>query len=306
MDVLKTLKLKDLFFHPKSPSKDTQPLSAASGLVAAGEFLHIVADDELSLVSFGLGGSSPGVATPLLPGALASGHATRKKQKPDFEALAFLPPQHLPPHGGLIAFASGSKPNRHQGVTIKLGPSGEPTTSVKQLDLSPLYIQLNREFSDLNIEGAAVLGADQLRLFQRGNAQSRENASIDITISELLAGCAFKPNSLKQIRHYDLGVWDGVPLSFTDAVALSDGTVVYTAVAEATNDTYSDGAISGSVIGLISPEGRLLKQWRLEGAIKIEGLAVSLTKSQLIQALMVSDADDRSVPAGLFKVIFKA
>ena len=84
-------------------------LSAASGLVAVGQFLYVVADDELHLGIFEIDSHRPGTLLRLFPRALPSHPTKRKKAKPDLEALLQLPAFNHHPHGALLALGPGSK-----------------------------------------------------------------------------------------------------------------------------------------------------------------------------------------------------
>jgi hypothetical protein len=57
-------------------------------------------------------------------------------------------------------------------------------------------------------------------------------------------------DDLQNLRRYDLGAIDGVPLSFTDACGLPDGRMLYVAVAE-----RDDGMNLGTMIGVIDHDG---------------------------------------------------
>ena len=87
------------------------------------------------------------------------------------------------------------------------------------------------------------------------------------------AGPAPRPAS---ITRYELGAIDGVPLSFTDGAALPAGGWLFSAAAEDTADTYSDGRCAGSVIGLVDAGGTIRTLERLAGAFKVEGIVASV------------------------------
>jgi hypothetical protein len=63
------------------------------------------------------------------------------------------------------------------------------------------------------------------------------------------------PSSIDRL---DLGFIQGVPFCFTDAAALPNGNMVFSAVAEDTADAYRDGFCIGAAIGMIDDSGRLL------------------------------------------------
>lgn len=96
---------------------------------------------------------------------------------------------------------------------------------------------------------------------------------------------------------FDIGSIEGVPLCFTDGAALPDGRMVFSAVAEDTDNPYDDGRCIGSVLGIIDGD-HLTSIDRLDHAYKVEGVHV-LATGNAIDLLMVTDADDPRIPAEL-------
>jgi hypothetical protein len=76
-------------------------------------------------------------------------------------------------------------------------------------------------------------------------------------IDAIVAGCG-NPMVPSSIDRLDLGFIQGVPFCFTDAAALPNGNMVFSAVAEDTADAYRDGFCIGAAIGMIDDSGRLL------------------------------------------------
>lgn len=293
--------LQDLLLDPASHPRGQPHLSAASGLVRAGAWLYLVADDEhhLGLLPAGTAALPQAPLVQLhriLPGDLPAGPKTRKKRKPDLEVLALLPASPAHPSGALLALGSGSKPNRQRGLVIALDATGRPDGGAQVVDLSALYAPLRAEFADLNIEGAFVAhGA--MHLLQRGNKGDARNACITYPLAPLqawLAGTCAQPPAPLRTTQFDLGTVDGVPLGFTDGAALpggdgdGDGGWVFSAVAENTDDSYADGECVASAIGWVGADGVLQRMVALEGAPKVEGIALDGEK----RLLMVTDADD--------------
>jgi hypothetical protein len=276
-------------------------LSAASGLACRGAFIYVVADDELHLGVFGAADRLPGHLIRLFDGELPDKKKDRKRQKPDLEALALLPAFGDCPYGALLALASGSKRNRRMGAVIALDAQGAVRGAPHVVDLSPVLAPLDEVFPGLNVEGA-IVSDNELRLFQRGNKRNGENAIIRFQLADVLdalrsgAPGAIAPSA---IDRYDLGHIGGVPLCFTDAAALADGTMVFTAVAEDTDDTYNDGPCAGAAIGIADNGGGLRCLHRLDRPYKVEGVDAR-ADGDLIKLLLVTDADDTDVPAGLF------
>jgi hypothetical protein len=100
------------------------------------------------------------------------------------------------------------------------------------------------------------------------------------------------------VLNVDLGMVDGVPLSFTDGAPLPDGRIVFSAVAENAQDTYHDGPCTGAAIGIIGTDGKVAALHRLEPVQKVEGVHATL-QGDRIQLLLVTDADDAGIPGKL-------
>ena len=299
---LQTLtKIRELDLSAATAAGRPLHLSAASGLVCLESFIYVVADDELHLGVFRMADSAPGHLIRLFDGALPNSKPDRKQQKPDLEALTLLPAFGEYPHGALLALGSGSRRNRRMGALLGLDGQGAVRGAPHIVDLSPILAPLEDEFPALNIEGAVVSG-DELRLFQRGNKRHAENALIRFQLSVLLdtlssgrAG-AIKPSA---IDLYDLGHIDGIPFCFTDAAVLPDGDMVFIAVAEDTDDAYSDGPCAGAAIGIVDNNGHLRRLRRLDRPYKVEGVDARVD-GDVIRLLLVTDADDADIAAGLF------
>ena len=101
------------------------------------------------------------------------------------------------------------------------------------------------------------------------------------------------------IERFDLGVIRGTPFGFTDAAALANGDVVFSAVAENTEDAYFDGPCLGAGIGIIDGRGKRVAFGHLEYPHKIEGIHVH-GEGEAVELLLVTDADNPEIPAGLF------
>jgi hypothetical protein len=277
-------------------------LSAASGLVRAGTFLYVVADDELHLGVFDATGAGAGHLVRLFAGELPESKSKRKAKKPDLEALTLLPPFAAYAHGALFALGSGSRRNRRTGVLLGVDSDGAASGAPSVVDLSDMFSALEIEFPDLNIEGA-VVGDGELCLFQRDNKHAAQNALARFRLSEVLdalaSGARQKPLRPIAIQRVDLGEIDGIPLSFTDGAALPNGEMVFTAIAEDTHDSYNDGPCAGAAVGIVDNDGKLRYLDRLDRPHKIEGVDAKVD-GNVIRLLLVTDADDASVPAALF------
>lgn len=287
------------------PSKQPFYISAASGLVCIGSKIYVVADDELHLGVFSADVPEPGRLIRLFAGDLPSIKAERKRQKPDLEAITFVPAFEDFSHGALLAIGSASRPNRKRGVLLGLDARGEVCGSPEELDMSPILGPLHQAFADLNIEGAIVVG-DELRLFQRGNKRHTDNAIICYSLNRILDGLrrsdadTIAPSAIWRL---DLGSIEGIPLCFTDASALPSGDMVFCAVAEDTEDAYHDGRCVGAAIGIADGNGHLSSLHRLERPYKVEGISARL-ENDAIDLLLVTDADNPAIPAKLLSASF--
>ncbi len=294
-------KLRELTLSAPTAVGRPSHLSAASGLVRVASFLYIVADDELHLGVFNTDDTNPGHLIRLFDGDLPDGPRKRRKHKPDLEALTQLPASADHPHGALLVLGSGSRPNRRTGAMLTLDANGAMQGAPRQIDLAPLFAPLDDAFAEPNIEGAVVIGGE-LRLFQRGNKAQTENAIVRFpllaVLDSLMSGqdVTIMPSGIDRL---DLGAIDGIPLCFTDAAALPNGDMVFTTVAEDTDDAYNDGPCAGSAVGVVGNNGRLLGMYPLDRQHKVEGVAARMD-GDVIRLLLVTDADDATIPAGLF------
>jgi hypothetical protein len=291
--------LRDLALDAASHPRGQPHLSSASGLVQAGRWLYVIADDEHHIGV--LDAEQPATSAlrlhSFLPGDLPHDKGERKKRKPDAEALALLPPSDQHPHGALLALGSGSKPNRQQAFMLPLDGRGEVNANTAVVDLAGLYAPLRPEFPNLNIEGAFVIG-DCFRLLQRGNKGDARNASIDFALEEVqqwLAGARTKAPACLRISRIELGSIDGVPYGFTDGAALPGGGWVFSAVAEDTSDSYLDGACRASAIGRVGNDGKLKRLESIANAPKVEGITMTSDG----RLLMVTDSDDPETASAL-------
>jgi len=288
---------------PESPGRAAH-VSAASGLVRVGEWLHVVADDSLHLATFSVRGDAPGRLSRLFPGELPEELQARKAAKPDLEVLCVLGPLAGAPHGALLALPSGSSPVRMIGAVLPLNAEGALAGEPRTVDCSALYQQIGRELGSLNIEGAAVVGG-RLRLLQRGNGDTGVDALVDLDRERALRGIevgALGPEVLRTIARWELGRSGGVRLSFTDASPLPDGRLVFTATAEDTRNAYADGPVAGSAVGLLAPDGTPLFLDSVDAKVKLEGVDARVEGGR-VHLLLVADADDPAVAAPLLEAV---
>lgn len=293
--------LKNLILEQAAQQHRHPHLSAASGLVQVGPWLYVVADDELHLGQFLLNGNTHGQLHRCFAGELPLEHEERKAEKPDIEVLTLIPQPNNPSRNALLALGSGSKKKRRRSALVLLDHTGNIGGQAETIDLSNFYKFLKREIGKLNIEGAAIV-EDNFFLFQRGNKKNKLNASIGLSLADfyqilLAPDKKYEPHI--HITPYELGDIDGVPLCFTDATALGDGEIIFTASAENTSDSYLDGQCMGSAIGVINRKGDLVLLDAVDKTVKLEGIEANKTSSG-IELLLVTDADDAARPAQLY------
>lgn len=269
-------------------------LSAASGMVVRGSMLYAVADDAHCLAVFDLDGNAPGRLIPLIAEDLPKDAAQRKKQKPDFEILLTLPDDRL------LALGSGSTPQRMRGAVIDLPTNGAPA-SVRLIDLRPLFAALTPLVPEVNLEGA-VLEGENLLLFNRGTMAHPASHIVEVPLASVLAGEAM----LAALRAtLTLPLCAGVPLTVTDACRLEDGYILLSAVAEATADSYADGALVGAAIVELDADFTVRAIEPLTPILKVEGLSAR-AEADGVHVMCVTDADDPDRVAGVYGGIFRA
>ncbi len=285
--------LRELTLRQTTHTPGQRHISAASGLVCAHGRVYVVGDDEHHLALFD-DAQSPGRTLQLFDGDLPSGKKARKRRKPDTETLALLPSGRA-----LLALGSGSRPSRCRAVVLALDANGAPRGPARHVDLARLYEPLRARFGDLNIEGAFFCG-NEFVLLQRGHRGGAPNASVHYRADATLAWLNERADEppLQRVREHRLPRPEGVPLTFTDGAALADGRWLFTAVAEATDDSIADGVCVGSAIGLMDAQGAGLALWRLPNHDKVEGIALR-RRGGTIDLALVTDADDPRMPSRL-------
>jgi hypothetical protein len=303
--MIRVTRIRELTLRtPSRPGRHLH-LSAASGLVLAGDFLYVVADDEHHLGVFPATGEASGELIALFPGELPAAKEARKARKPDLEVLTRLPPFPGYPGGALLALASGSKRNRRTGALLSLDVHGAVTGTPRPIDFSGVFEMLELQFPALNIEGAVVV-ADRLRLLQRGSKRQAHNAWIDLCLPDVLGALGASDSVDKRMlvgtRFFDLGTIDGIPLGFTDGAALPDGALIFTAVAEDSESSYEDGPCVGAAVGMADSDGRVRFLQRLDANHKVEGIDAQV-EGDVIRLLLVTDADEESIPACLLTAV---
>lgn len=272
---------------------------AASALVRLGDG-YLVAQDDSNFAASWRGSS----VTPLrlfvgTSGDTFSTARGNKPHKPDLEMGATV---SIGGSEAAVLFGSGSTPARMRAVWVTTAHA------VHSADLSSLYAaaqtRLGIGADALNLEGAAAVG-DRVVFFQRGNGAGGVNASFAIAQRTLEAalvdGQPIAASALFDVRRHDLGTLDGCALGFSDAAPLPDGRILVVAAAEASPNTYDDGAVAGSVLMVLEATGELVGRVRVpdgpQGPYKLEGVAVDRVEGGIAYVRAVEDADDPARPS---------
>ena len=299
--VIRPRLLRTLQVEPQRHPRGQRHVSSASGLVMAGRFACLVADDEnhLLLLERDRIDSAPLHFMRLAEGELPVDAVTRKRLKRDLETLLLLPASATTP-ALLVALGSGSTPQRDFAYVLALDADGAPQGHARRVSMATLYGPLRAALGEINIEAGLVQG-ESLTLIHRANSGATCNALMTVTLAglhALLRDPSSQPVSKPEIVALELGALDGVALGITDAARTEDGGWVFSAVAEATDNAYDDGACVGSVLGQFDAAGRLARKHRIEGGLKVEGVAFA----NATELWMATDADDPAKPSALYSV----
>jgi hypothetical protein len=275
-------RLRRLTLDPGDHPEGRQHISAASGLVCAHGRAWVIADDEQHLASFAHP-TAPGTLHRVLPGNLPAKKSRRKKRKADFETLLWHSNSR-----SLVALGSGSAQGRDRGVVVSV----TGTFSPRVVNLAPLYEPLRDELGSINIEGAFYC-RNQVLLLNRGHAKGIANALVRYTRSDFDGLLKGKQERVlpKAVQTLDLGTIDGAVWGFTDGCALPDGGFLFSAAAEASDNSVADGTVLGSALGQVDAQGRLQSLHPLHVPHKVEGIDVQRHRHRL-WVFMVTDADD--------------
>ena len=280
---------------PSAPGRPAH-LSAASGVARRGDFVYAIGDDELSIGVFRLSDPGPGSLRRVLSGELPVDEEERKAHKADLEALTLLPPFEGHAFGALLGLGSGSGEGRDRGFVWALAPDGSLRDEARELDLGPVYALLRESIAELNIEGASVI-EDRLWLLQRGNTEDGLNLVAELSLPEVMESLQrdlrIDADELAGVRSYDLGELDGVPLTFSDATPLGRDMLVFTASAEADDDS-----IHGSVVGTLDAGGIVQRLRTIDRKYKVEGVHASIDTG-VMDFLFVCDQDEAEVASPL-------
>lgn len=288
---------------------------AGSGLAWHKSELFVVQDDANFVARASLDGAHVrAIALPRGEGGrrLFSEADGNKAHKHDFEACFVRTTRDT---HSLIGVGSGSTSLRCAILIVSDLDAPEPSVHIANaIPFFNLLMSLQTfSGSELNIEGATCDGVT-LRLFQRGNGRARGglkpiNATCDFSADAFFhhierGGPLPTPTN---VRTYDLGNVNGVPLTFTDAALLPDGRTLFLAAAEDSPDTYHDGLVVGTALGILDANGsaRYAELRNSDGSPfvgKPEGIAPDPLHSG--EGFIVIDKDNPDLPCDLVRIAY--
>jgi hypothetical protein len=262
-------------------------LGSASGLVYHNNTIVAVGDNSSYLYEYTISNEKL-ERYPLQENAQEN---TLKKIKKDFEAITQF-------EDTIYVFGSGSTENRNTMVQVDAKTKKVITTQ----DLSMLYAsmqsfgEINPE--DFNLEGAIYNGENWF-LFNRSNGKKSKNAIFTISGKNLTDEFSILHNKFK------LPKIKGVETSFTDAI-LVDDQIYFLATAEATESTYDDGEVLGSLIGRIDLNTMKLKSHKIISKTnKLEGITLVEETPETISFLLCEDNDTEVLESNIYKITLK-
>ena len=306
----------------QSDDDDRPPfVLAASGMTTIGEYLFVVQDNANWLAIVDSNEKVTAVPLPRGPNGarVFSEDRGNTGDKADLEACVVMSDRDAKV---LVAFGSGTGESSWWIVQVSNpdraaqgSGAADSGCDATFYDAGAFYRRLREddEFcgGSLNIEGAIAVEHDRILLLQRGNASPDKGEAVNATgevywpslKAHLEEPSSCPPPPLENVIRYDLGEFDGVGLTFSDAESLGGGRILYSASAE----DRASGDIAGSVLGLIEPPGKA--RWAEiideRGAVfkgKIEGL--SHTPGEPAKIRFVIDDDDDAAPSEIFEAEF--
>lgn len=262
---------------------------SASGIVKFKSGFYVIGDDapylfhidkNFNLLSKALIYSSEKLQESTIP----------KIHKPDFEAMEMISETEI------LVFGSGSKsPERDVCIWVKLGNE----ISYKQYDISLFYNHIkNMELMkgyELDIEGLAFNG-ELLYLFNRGR-----NILFSFSYKAFINYCKTGTDfPIPKTKLFTLPKINGLEAGFSGATIFKNqDCFIFTAAVEDAPNTYDDGDILGSFIGVIKlNDGEIADDFLIQPIpnpgfpLKVESVIVDkvISKTQT-DLVLVTDND---------------
>ncbi len=218
-----------------------------------------------------------------------------KISKPDFEAMTTIDDGDT---NALLIFGSGSKtPERDKLVMISLKKDG----LIKTFDLKAVYDAIRNSgtiaIETLNIEAATTID-DRLFLFNR-----ETNMVLEYSLKDLM-NFLETDGALPTFQMYQLQLpkLEGLQAKLSGATTIPNTNhLLITASVEDSPNTYDDGNVVGSYVGMISidqikdgyrPKCVLLMEHEQALKVKVESVEiVKVINDQHYQLALVTDSD---------------
>lgn len=254
-------------------------ISAASGLVHQNNHLFLIADNSQYLYDFSL---NDHLLTKIqLVKNTTDLENIAKAKKPDFESITLDQDKYY-------IYGSGSTPNRNLRITYHKEVIAE--------DFSKIYQSLQQKFQvdqdNFNIEGVFHT-QDEIWFFNRGNGQKAQNGIFKVN------KLSPEKSSFDKIK---LPLIDQVQAGFTDAILVGDF-VYFIAAAEASNSTYLDGEIAGTILGKFNRKNfQRIETIRIPGKHKFEGITLKEKSNTNITFLLCEDKDDDKMETVIYSL----
>jgi hypothetical protein len=256
-------------------------IGAASGLFFDDDSLLIIADNSTYLYEYQFNTK----LTSKIPLVENPAENIPKKDKLDFEVITKK-------NNKIHILGSGSKANRNEKMVYNL-----KNQKVKQKNNAKLYAAFNKiaalDKEELNIEGCFIT-TDFSYYFQRGNGKQQRNGIFKVSNSNKKK-INFTPIILPKIKNEIT--------TFTDAILVEDK-IYFLATAEASNSTYLDGEILGTLIGALDLNTFQLENYTLiSDNQKFEGITLFSNSDAEIHFLICEDNDKNEAETKIYKLI---
>lgn len=294
--------MKQPKFHIELLSHQLLPeVPSASGIIKFKEDFYAIGDD--SPYMFQLDSDFNLLSKTLIHSSeKLDGETIPKFNKPDFEAMEMINEREI------LIFGSGSKsPERDVCVWVEVGEE----IQYKAYDISLFYENVrNMEIMkghELDIEGLAYRDG-LLYLFNRGRNVIFSFSYIDF-ITYCKTGIDFP---IPKTNLFTLPKINGLEAGFSGATTLSDKPyLLFTAAVEDTPNSYEDGEILGSFIGLIELKNEEISDDFLIQPIpnpglplKVESVIVDkIISENKVELVLVTDNDGK--PSEVLRVILE-
>lgn len=263
-------------------------IGSASGLFYNGSSLFLISDNSHVLYEYQMDNKKLEKITLAAKDYTGPLENIPKPDKADYEAIAAK-------DDDVYLFGSGSTDNRNTllHINTKTKEVSIPT------DVTDLYLTM-QSFGEIDAENfnieAAVNDGTTWYLFQRGNGPKGKNGifTLDGDIKELFFQIIYNPIKLPKIS--------GASSSFTDAVKIGNK-LYFIAAAEASNSTYKDGEVAGSLIGRIDIESMKLEFTQtISDKNKFEGITLYKDNGKTLEFLLCEDTDSDAAESGIYKL----